>query len=72
MFPDIYFTCNVTITKWIVGAGMGGGGSPPSEVQIWRNMGARSDSYTKVSSTSVLNQSGNLTVTPMSMSTILS
>ena len=36
---------------------MRGGGSPPSEVQIWRNTG-RADSYTKVASTLLLNTGG--------------
>ena len=48
VFPDIRFTCNGFLTKWIVGAGTGSGSSPSSEMQIWRRSGA--DSYTKVAS----------------------
>ena len=57
VFPDISFTCNGYITKWIVGAGAGAGGgsSPSSELQIWRRSGA--DSYTKVASTQLTTQS---------------
>ena len=55
VFPDISFTCNGSITKWIVGAGTGGGSSPSSELQIWRRSGA--DSYTKVASTQLMAQS---------------
>ena len=55
VFPDISFTCNGSITKWIVGAGTGGGSSPSSELQIWRRSGA--SSYTKVASTQLTAQS---------------
>ena len=55
VFPDISFTCKGSITKWIVGAGTGGGSSPSSEIQIWRKSGA--DSYTKVASTQLTAQS---------------
>ena len=54
VFPDITFTCNGSITKWIVGAGTGGGFSPPSELQIWRRSGS---DYTKVGSTQLTAQS---------------
>ena len=54
VFPDITFTCNGSITKWIVGAGTGGGFSPPSELQIWRRSG---QDYTKVGSTQLTAQS---------------
>ena len=53
VFPDITFTCNGSITKWIVGAGTGGGSSPPSELQIWRRSGS---DYTKVGSTQLTAQ----------------
>ena len=55
VFPDISFTCNGSITKWIVGAGTEGNSSPSSELQIWRRSGA--DSYTKVASTQLTAQS---------------
>ena len=44
LFPNITFTCNGSITKWIVGAETGMGGLFP-ELQIWRNTGGTS--YTK-------------------------
>ena len=53
VFPDITFTCNGSITKWIVGAGTGSGSSPPSELQIWRRSGS---DYTKVGSTHLTTQ----------------
>ena len=53
VFPDITFTCNGSITKWIVGAGTGVGSSPPSELQIWRRTG---QDYTKVGSTQLTAQ----------------
>ena len=55
VFPDIKFTCDGSITKWIVGAGTGTGSSPSSELQIWRRSGA--DSYTKVAYTQLTAQS---------------
>ena len=54
VFPDIAFTGSGFITKWIVGAGTGGGSSPPSELQIWRKSG---QDYTKVGSTQLTAQS---------------
>ena len=44
LFPDITFTCNGFITKWIVGAEANNGDLLP-ELQIWRNNGGTS--YTK-------------------------
>ena len=48
LFPDIRFTCNGFITKWIVGATLNEdlidtGGLP--ELQVWRSAGG--DSFTK-------------------------
>ena len=54
VFPNITFTNSGSITKWIVGAGTGGGSSPPSELQIWRRTG---QDYTKVGSTQLTSQS---------------
>ena len=45
LFPDITFTCNGFITKWIVGAEQRGTAVLQSELQIWRNAGGRN--YTK-------------------------
>ena len=55
VFPNISFTCDGSITKWIVGGGTGGSSSPLSEIQIWRRSGV--DSYTKVASTQLTAQS---------------
>ena len=55
VFPNISFTCDGSITKWIVGAGTGGSSLPLSEIQIWRRSGV--DSYTKVASTQLTAQS---------------
>ena len=46
LFTDITFTCNGSITKWIVGGTAENGASLP-ELQIWRNTGATS--YIKAS-----------------------
>ena len=51
VFPDITFTCNGSITKWIVGAREG---NSSSELQIWRRSGS---DYTKVGSTQLTAQS---------------
>ena len=36
--PDIRFTCDGMITKWIIGAYTAGGSFNP-ELQVWRNIG---------------------------------
>ena len=45
LFPDITFTCNGSITKWIVGGTSDNTESLEPELQIWRNTGGTS--YTK-------------------------
>ena len=45
LFPDITFTCNGFITKWIVGGTTDNTQSLEPELQIWRNTGGTS--YTK-------------------------
>ena len=45
LFPDITFTCNGFITKWIVGGTTDNTESLQPELQIWRNTGGTS--YTK-------------------------
>ena len=47
LFPDIHFTCNGSITKWIVGAEMRGSGDDQSELQIWQRDNGGGNSYTK-------------------------
>ena len=49
LFPNIRFTCNGFITKWIVGAQTLTSGSRMPELQIWRRNGT-TDSYTKTNS----------------------
>ena len=45
IFPDITFTCNGSITKWIVGAEADMNGLLFPELQVWRNTGR--NNYTK-------------------------
>ena len=49
LFPNIRFTCNGFITKWIVGAQTLTSGSRMPELQIWRR-NRTTDSYTKTNS----------------------
>ena len=46
--PDIRFTCDGMITKWIIGAYTAGGSLNP-ELQVWRNRG--NDVYQKINGT---------------------
>ena len=46
--PDIRFTCDGMITKWIIGAYTAGGFLNP-ELQVWRNRG--NDVYQKINGT---------------------
>ena len=50
--PDMRFTCDGMITKWIIGARLGCSGGDDTlypELQIWRNIG--NDTYQKISGT---------------------
>ena len=49
--PDMRFTCDGMITKWIIGADWGSGNDDTlyPELQIWRNIG--NDTYQKMSGT---------------------
>ena len=47
--PDIRFTCDGMITKWIVGANWNNGGDSYPELQIWRSSG--NDMYQKINGT---------------------
>ena len=63
LFPDIQFTCNGLITKWIVGAQSRTNGNRMPELQIWRNVSA--NTLTKISASSsllILNKTGNSNV----------
>ena len=47
--PDIKFTCDGMITKWIIAAQWQGGSMLYPELQVWRNIG--NDSYQKINGT---------------------
>ena len=47
--PDINFTCDGMITKWIIGANWKGGESLYPELQVWRNI--ENDVYHKINGT---------------------
>ena len=49
LYPDMIFSCNGTINKWIFGA-IRGSGSQPLEFQIWHQLGPRSYKKTRFSS----------------------
>ena len=48
VFPDINFTCNGTLTKWIIGGELGNNNG--GEVQIWRRNADSENDYTIVGS----------------------
>ena len=50
IMPDIKFTCDGMITKWIIGAAFTIGSLYP-ELQVWRNIG--NDVYEKINGTSI-------------------
>ena len=50
LFPNIRFTCNGFITKWIVGAQTLTSGSRMPELQIWRLNAGSTNTYTKTNS----------------------
>ena len=54
MYPDILFSCNGSLTKWIYG-GIDHGNNPPNnrlpELQIWRQLGP--NDYNKIGSSLV-------------------
>ena len=60
LFPDITFTCNGSITKWIVGAGgdIDSGERHNSQIQLWRR-GASNDYHRVGASILTLNQTSH-------------
>ena len=50
LYPEMIFSCNGSVTKWIFGADDRGDQYHP-ELQIWRQLGP--NSYTKIGSSSV-------------------
>lgn len=57
IIPDINFTCNGTINKWILGAKWSGESPAFTELQIWRKISATE--YTKIGNTTVMATSEN-------------
>ena len=55
--PDITFTCDGMITKWIVGANWDSSDSLYPELQVWRNIG--NDMYQKINGTFITTQTEN-------------
>ena len=52
MIPDINFSCNGTITRWIVGAEWKGNTDAHTELQIWRGT-STTNQYMKVNGTNI-------------------
>ena len=52
--PDIKFTCDGMITKWIIGANITLNSSFYPELQVWRNIG--NDMYRKINGTFITTQ----------------
>ena len=55
--PDIKFTCDGMITKWIVGADWDSRDSFYPELQVWRNIG--NDKYQKINGTVITTPTEN-------------
>ena len=55
--PDIKFTCDGMITKWIVGANWDSSDSFYPELQVWRNIG--NDVYQKINGTVITTPTEN-------------
>ena len=61
LFPDIMFTCNGLITKWIVGAETRTSGTRMPELQIWRDSGG--NTFSKINSSLLIpSETGNSNV----------
>ena len=57
LIPDINFTCNGTITRWIVGAEWEGNNDAYTELQIWRM--SSNNEYIKIAGTNIIVGSEN-------------
>ena len=57
LIPDIYFTCNGSLTRWIIGASWRGMMYTSTELRIWRQVSPQE--YVKVNGTSVYVDSEN-------------
>ena len=55
--PDMRFTCDGMITKWIIGADWISDGFFNPELQVWRNVG--NDTYQKINGTVIDSTTGN-------------
>ena len=53
LIPDINFTCNGTITRWIIGARWEGQSPAHTELQIWRKISTTGNTYTKITGTTL-------------------
>ena len=51
IYPEMRFTCNGTITKWVYGGVQQPSGTMLPELQIWHKLGT--DNYTKIGSSFV-------------------
>ena len=58
LIPDINFTCNGTITRWIVGAKWEGDTPAYTELQIWRM--SSDNEYIKIAGTNIIVGSENV------------
>ena len=54
LIPDISFTCNGTITRWIFGAKWEGQSPAHTELQIWRKISTTGNTYIKVDGTIII------------------
>ena len=50
LFPNIYFTCNGSITKLIAGVEIGGGNTPLAQMEIWRRDLVNANTFSLVNS----------------------
>ena len=57
LIPDINFTCNGTITRWIVGARWEDDNDAYTELQIWRM--SSDNEYIKIAGTNIIVGSEN-------------
>ena len=54
LIPDINFTCDGSITRWILGAMWKGNSQAHTELQIWRRNSSTENTYTKVNGTNIM------------------
>ena len=54
LIPDINFSCNGSVTRWIFGAKWEGNTPAHTELQIWRRNSATENTYRKVNGTIIM------------------